>query len=340
MGSATVSARKGPLGEGVGLHLASSSPWIASSVFAGGFAAGVRYVQLGNGHCRSRHTSFQTPRLDVRYEAWSLGMLKLGRVPRGAAAFLVPIGRSGAPRIQGRRVVPGEVVVLLEGDEFDYRSAGPAELLTVFFRRTALEEDVRAVLDRHLGALRLQGRLSRLQADHAAVRRLCGLLATHPTGDHRQARHAVLGRRLERKLVEVLLGGVETPRKPEAYSPGRALARRAEVWLRHNLLDPPTIRGLCAALATSERTLHQAFREHLNATPKAYVKTLRLNAARHDLMRGEGSIRVTDVALDWGFQHFGWFSQDYRRLFAESPSHTLQRGRAENEGPIVIGSRA
>ena len=26
---------------------------------------------------------------------------------------------------------------------------------------------------------------------------------------------------------------------------------------------------------------------------------------------------------------FGWFSQDYRRLFAETPSQTLQRGRVE-----------
>jgi len=38
---------------------------------------------------------------------------------------------------------------------------------------------------------------------------------------------------------------------------------------------------------------------------------------------------VTDVALDWGFLHFGWFSQDYRRLFGETPSQTLHRGRVD-----------
>ena len=36
-------------------------------------------------------------------------------------------------------------------------------------------------------------------------------------------------------------------------------------------------------------------------------------------------MRVTDVALDYGFLHFGWFSQDYRRLFGETPRQTLQR---------------
>jgi AraC family ethanolamine operon transcriptional activator len=265
-------------------------------------------------------------------------MLKVGRVPRGAAAFLVPVGRSGVPRIQGRPVIPGEVVMLLEGEEFDYRSAGPAELLTVFFRRGVLEEHVRSLLGRHLGALRLQGRLSRLQAEHAAIGRICRVLAARPADPSRRGRETPLGRGLERKLVSVLLGGAGAPRKPDDHSAGRALARRAEVWLRQSLLEPPTIHSLCAALAASERTLHQAFREHLNATPKAYLKTLRLNAARADLLRGEGSTRVTDVALDWGFQHFGWFSQDYRRLFAETPSHTLQQSREEHTRFAVVGA--
>jgi transcriptional regulator GlxA family with amidase domain len=112
---------------------------------------------------------------------------------------------------------------------------------------------------------------------------------------------------------------------------GRALALRAEAWLRQNLAEPPTIARLCAALGVSERTLHEAFRRHLDATPKAYAKTLRLNAARRDLLRGAAERRVTDVALDWGFAHFGWFSQDYRRLFGETPSQTLHRGPASGE---------
>ena len=113
---------------------------------------------------------------------------------------------------------------------------------------------------------------------------------------------------------------------------GRVLAERAEAWLRQNLAEPPTIATLCEALDASERTLHEAFREHLGTTPKAYAKTLRLNAARQDLLQGGATTRVTDVALDWGFLHFGWFSQDYRRLFGETPSQTLHRGRVDADG--------
>lgn len=339
LGLATAVARIGALGRSAVARLAPPGWPSSATVPGGGFAADVRCVQLGNGRCRSRQASLRTARLDVCYETWSVGMLKVGRVPRGAVAFLVAVGRSGAPRIQGRPVLPGEVVVVHEGEELDYRSAGPAELLTVFFRRGALEEHVRSLLSRNLGALRLQGRLSRLQAEHAAVRRICRVLAARPAGPSRRERENALGRRLERKLVGVLLGEAEAPPKADD-SPGRALARRAEVWLRQSLLEPPTIQRLCVALGASERTLHQAFREHLDATPKAYLKTLRLNAARADLMRGEGSTRVTDVALDWGFQHFGRFSQDYRRLFDETPSDTLQRSRAEDNRIAFVGARS
>ena len=108
------------------------------------------------------------------------------------------------------------------------------------------------------------------------------------------------------------------------------LARRAEACLRQNLCENPTIADLCATLGASQRTLHEAFREHLAATPKAYLKVLRLKAARQDLLEAAEGRRVTDVALDYSFLHFGWFSQDYRRLFGETPHETLQRGRARS----------
>ena len=108
------------------------------------------------------------------------------------------------------------------------------------------------------------------------------------------------------------------------------LAKRAEACLRQSLCEPPTIADLCAALGASQRTLHEAFREQFDATPKAYLKVLRLKAARRDLLDGAEGLRVTDVALDYAFLHFGWFSQDYRRLFGETPHETLLRGRARS----------
>jgi AraC family ethanolamine operon transcriptional activator len=288
----------------------------------------VRYVQLSAGRCQSRHVSLHTGSMQLCLEAWSLATMKMGRAPAGAVTFLIPTG-TGHCRIQGRAVAPGQVLMLSDADEFDYRSTGPSSLVSVSFERATLEAHVRALFGRHIGELRLQGRLSGFRADHAAVRRLVRALAARAAAHPGLLRNRALARRLEKRVVKVLFARFEAARPLDAPSRGRALARRAEAWLRQNLAEPPTIADLCAALQSSERTLHEAFREHLGATPKAYLKTLRLNAAHHDLLLARPTTRVTDVALDWGFVHFGWFSQDYRRLFAETPSQTLQRGRLE-----------
>jgi AraC family ethanolamine operon transcriptional activator len=290
----------------------------------------VRYAQLGAGGFRGRWVGAHTRAAQVFCEDWSVGVLKLGVAPRGSVTFLVPV--AGSSRIQGRPVSTGQVVVLFDREELDYRSAGPARLLGVSMERTALEGHVRALLGRHLGELRLQARLGRMRTDAAVLARLVRGLAARAADHPRLLRDAALATALERRLIKVLFRGFETPCELEAEGRGRRLARRAEAWLRQNLAEPPTITVLCGALHASERTVHEAFRKHMGTTPKAYLKTLRLNAARQDLLDGVARTRVTDVALDWGFVHFGWFSQDYRRLFGETPSQTLQRGRADGGG--------
>jgi len=298
----------------------------------------VQYAQLGTGHFHSRWVGIHTARLQMCLEEWSLGMLKRGRAPRGSVTFLVPAGTGGSPRLQGRRVRAGGVLVLFDGEEFDYRSSGAARLVSISVERVALESHLRAVLGRDLAALRLEGRLSGVRTDDGALFRLGHELAARAADDTHVLRDGVLAGRLERTLVQALFRRFATPSPPEAAYRGRALARRAEAWLRQNLAEPLTIADLCGAVRASERTLHEAFREHFDTTPKAYLKTLRLNAAHHDLRAG-AKTRVTDVALDWGFLHFGWFSQDYRRLFGETPSQTLHRGRAEAASRRARGPR-
>jgi AraC family ethanolamine operon transcriptional activator len=88
---------------------------------------------------------------------------------------------------------------------------------------------------------------------------------------------------------------------------------------------PPTIQDLCRAAEVSERTLHYAFLEEYGTTPKAYTKSYRLNAARKVLRGADPSFgKIADIAGYWGFWHMGQFAADYRKMFGELPSQTLQ----------------
>ncbi|WP_112324140.1 helix-turn-helix domain-containing protein [Oceanibium sediminis] len=88
--------------------------------------------------------------------------------------------------------------------------------------------------------------------------------------------------------------------------------------------DLPTIVELCATLGVSERTLQYAFRTHLNMSPLAYLRLLRLNRVRATLRRSSrAETTVTSAAMLHGFLHLGRFSRDYNRVFGELPSTTL-----------------
>jgi AraC-like DNA-binding protein len=258
--------------------------------------------------------------------------------------FLVVAGRSGSARVQGRQSPAGAVFALFEEDDLDCRTAGPAQFVSVSFERAALDRHLHELFGWDLGELRLRGRLDALRTDPSSLRTLCLDVAARAAAAPGFLRNPVVTTGLERRIVKLLWSETKAPPEAAAARRGRALALRAEAWLRQNLTEPPPIAVLCEELGVSERTLHHAFRDHLDATPKAYLKALRLNAAHGDLLRGTAKTRVTDVALDWGFGHFGWFSQDYRRLFGETPSQTLQRGRAHSVGgfpgaaPVALGA--
>jgi AraC family ethanolamine operon transcriptional activator len=107
--------------------------------------------------------------------------------------------------------------------------------------------------------------------------------------------------------------------------------RAREVVLSHPD-SPLQVQDLCQALQVSRRTLQDSFRAVLGINPVGYLRALRLDGARRDLMNGHS---VKDVTETWGFWHWSRFSQDYRRLFGELPSVTARRTGAAEAGALL-----
>lgn len=80
------------------------------------------------------------------------------------------------------------------------------------------------------------------------------------------------------------------------------------------------------AAGVSVRSLHAAFHEQLGESPMACVRRIRLGRVRAELLRSDpAKVRVTDVAMRWGFMHLSRFAEQYCDLFGELPSVTLHR---------------
>jgi AraC family ethanolamine operon transcriptional activator len=105
-------------------------------------------------------------------------------------------------------------------------------------------------------------------------------------------------------------------------------AQRAERYLRERGPDNVSVDDICAELGVSRRYLEYAFRGAFGTSPARYFRLLRLHQVRRSLSRPRAGTTVTAEATDHGFTHLGWVSTQYRALFGESPSATLNRQAA------------
>ena len=88
---------------------------------------------------------------------------------------------------------------------------------------------------------------------------------------------------------------------------------------------PITLSDLSRYCGVAERTLEYGFRQVYGTTPLAFIRSQRLTRSRMALLHSRMHASISETARAYGFTHMGQFSQDYRRLFGESPSATLQR---------------
>lgn len=84
--------------------------------------------------------------------------------------------------------------------------------------------------------------------------------------------------------------------------------------------------SLLEEITVSERTLQYAFRDRFGLSPAEFFKRRRLAEVRSALRRGDPDVdTIANIAALSGFWHLGQFATDYRRVFGERPSETLNR---------------
>jgi len=122
----------------------------------------------------------------------------------------------------------------------------------------------------------------------------------------------------------------------DTSAPVPGIVRRAERFMTDNADTPITVSDVAAHLGVSLRSLQAGFRQWRNATPNAYLRQVRLQLVREELLRSAKDANVTTVAMRHGFMHLGRFSAQYRATFGEGPSATLRRGRASNSSRRML----
>ena len=140
----------------------------------------------------------------------------------------------------------------------------------------------------------------------------------------------VLWAELTRRTSLAFLGlyqpqGARLP--PELLHPRNATLRQAVEFVHAHAHLPLTVVDIAASANLGVRAVQQMFQTALDRTPMGYLREVRLERVRDELLVSDvDATTVAVVARAWGFSHAGRFSATYAERFGEYPSDTLRRG--------------
>jgi AraC-like DNA-binding protein len=233
----------------------------------------------------------------------------------------------------GFSVGKGEILCFTEGAELQFRNAPRTTWQALLIDRHELQ-DVATILTGRPLELPERGTSNFQAADRASSLTLviqAALSDLADSGGLSGPAAANLCEEIVNEFVHATASTEKSSHKNQRDFAGYRFAamRRAEEFLREHMDTPFSSRGLCSATRMSERSIEMLFKEAYGISPRTWSQIARLNAARHDLLESDSDeVRVSDVAVRWGFFHFGRFSAAYRHLFGELPSTTAAtRGR-------------
>jgi AraC-like DNA-binding protein len=101
--------------------------------------------------------------------------------------------------------------------------------------------------------------------------------------------------------------------------------RRAIAFIEAHPHEDIGLTEIAAAAFVTPRAIQLAFRRHLDTTPMAYLRRVRLACAHDDLLKADPTGEtVTTIASRWGFANPGRFAAAYRSAYGRPPGQTLR----------------
>jgi AraC family transcriptional regulator, ethanolamine operon transcriptional activator len=298
------------------------------------------YSQLSRGSLESSLIQLNGPRFQVFRERINQRVVQHGEAPRGRICFAVPLDVPGAAWQQGRAVDADCVFVLQGGDEFMFHMPTGMDMLAITFDRSLFEQAITlAPQPDELANLLKQpvlkiptGRLGDSRSRLLALfqQALCATDNGLVEADHR------LEEALVSEMVNLLTDPACDKRQRHSSSTGSYIVEKSHRLTLADKLNPPSVNELCQRLRVSRRSVQNGFRSVAETTPINYIRSVRLNGVRRELMTTRGAeLSIGDAAARWGFFHLSHFAADYEELFGELPSQTrrLDGSAARAPGP-------
>lgn len=289
----------------------------------------LRYQQLSSGQFQGRMRHVQLPEMRLVLEETNLALRQVGRLDPGCFGFAMPLqSTKGFPIFNGQRV-PFDAIMSGRGNDIDLCTPPDFSLIAV-----VVDEDLLAPLWERMYLKPLSQwleqqlvlKVSPVMASHLRQLHLQALVHASQLSEQGASEFALAQLRddILVEWIETLPSSVDTSELPSLNLRKRLVDKACELMLAHPD-EPLSMLQVCSRIGTSRRKLNYCFQDVLGISPIKYLRALRLNSVRRDLLSARPGTTVQDIATHWGFMHLSQFSLDYKRQFKELPSQTLKR---------------
>lgn len=292
---------------------------------------GMEYTQLTPAPVQGECRDLMLPGLMVRdcTIKTTIGASGSGEIDSHIFVFLSNL--RGEVRLNGRTI--GEGLTAMSGLHPFEAVMPPTDMLGMTISRDLLNEYLETVEEIAPPAwvydgIRSFGNVEALSRTARMIRNLLAHLDDNPA--------ALMGEEGRKSaiwaILDILVPGIIdvcSDTTTDYHMPNRyKVVRRTREYILDRINEPLQISAVCRDLGVSRRALQYSFQDALNINPVAFMRILRLNGARRDLVKTSAALQVKDVIDRWGFWHPSRFSGEYKQMFDELPSETLRRCRA------------
>ena len=289
-----------------------------------------QYFQMAPGQFDGSIELAQVGTRQIMRERWGRKVRYQGTAPPGSFGIALRLDQPGTANWIGRPVCPNTVVLQAPGKEADLVSSANWDSLVLGLPEDEAQSIVSVLSNRDDVTGKFHGIIT-LKQDVADRLRRLGLdfiRQSKLASSENESRIQLMSEQFVKLFLWELVDAQEGSNNDVRPTKPSDIVRQATELVLSDQTNATGLTEICEHLGVSLRALHYAFQDVADMSPATWLRRIRLNQIRKILQQSTpDEILVKQVALGNGFFHLGHFSRNYKALFGELPSDTLNKTR-------------
>lgn len=286
----------------------------------------LKEYQLGKGTFKGYINAIHTSHIQLGQSYRSNGVLIKGDIPKNTYMFAI-IESEGCITHNGLSVHPDELIILTEDDNIDYTASSSVSDITIAIDRDFFDAAFQTYFNKPFKYDKINKRIQLKENTgdsfiSSTKELLTGLITQHTQLQNDHSFHT----QTEYNILQIIFQNIDVSKQRKEPLESEICANEVRLYLEMKYKDYIHLNDLYTSEKFCARTIRLGFNNLFGFSPKQYLKCYRLGKIHHALLHNDfNSTSIANIAYDYGFNHMGRFSNNYKSMFGVTPSSTLKK---------------